>query len=283
MTWGFVAGAAGTIIGGALTGDAARKAGNQASDSNAAAIAEQRRQYDLTRSDYAPYRSVGYGALAQLAQAYGIPGFDIPGGQQHDVSTPMQGEPTPWDNFTKYGISGIRRGAQVGPSVASVPSSSMLSGPGLTHDVTGDEVLQDPGYQFGMQQGQQALDRKAAAAGGRISGAALKSASRFSTDYGSTKYGEAYQRRQDRLNRLQALAGIGQTSTAGSAAAGASSANAISSLLNDTGSTRAGSTLAQGNIWGNTFNNLAALYGRQTAAPTQQYPWNTTGGWTGEH
>lgn len=32
----------------------------------------------------------------------------------------------------------------------------------------------DPGYQFGLTQGQQAIDRKTAAGGGRISGAALK-------------------------------------------------------------------------------------------------------------
>ncbi len=136
----------------------------------------------------------------------------------------------------------------------------------LSQPVTAADVMQDPGYQFGMQQGQQALDRKIAASGGRVSGAALKAATRFGTDYGSTGYGAAYQRRQDRLNRLAALAGLGQTATGGSAAAGAASTNAITALIGNQGDTNAASRMAQGNIWGNTINQVAALYGRQKAS-----------------
>jgi uncharacterized membrane protein len=52
----------------------------------------------------------------------------------------------------------------------------------------------DPGYEFGRQQGQQAIDRKAAAAGGRISGASLKAATQFGNDYATTGYSTAYNR-----------------------------------------------------------------------------------------
>lgn len=121
------------------------------------------------------------------------------------------------------------------------------------------DALRDPGYQFGLQQGQQALDRKIAAMGGRVSGAALKAASRYGTDYGSTKYGEAYQRRQDSLNRLAALAGLGQTATANSSAAGQSSANAISGLISSQGDANAAARMAQGSIWGGAGNQIAAL------------------------
>jgi hypothetical protein len=136
-------------------------------------------------------------------------------------------------------------------------------GGSIAHNPSGSEVLQDPGYAFGLQQGQQAIDRKIAASGGRVSGAAIKAAGQYGTNYASTKYGEAYQRRQDALNRLMSIAGLGQTSTAGSAAAGANSANAISSLLSDTGSTMAGARLAQGSIWGNTANQVGAILSRQ--------------------
>src|SRR3954463_13798103 len=39
--------------------------------------------------------------------------------------------------------------------------------------ITAADVMSDPGYQFGLNQGQLGLDRKTAAMGGRVSGAAL--------------------------------------------------------------------------------------------------------------
>ena len=190
-----VVGAVGSAISADNQADATQQAAQTQSDSNAAAIAEQRRQYDLTRSDYEPWREAGKTALGQVASEIGY--------------TPTAGD-----------------------------------------------VMSDPGYQFGLDQGQLGLDRKAAAAGGRISGAALKAASTYATNYAATGYNAAYQRRQDRLNRLQALAGIGQTATAGSAVAGANSANAISGLLSNGGDAAAAAQLARGSIWGNAFNQI---------------------------
>ncbi len=205
MPWA-VAGA----IGGALIGAKSNKdASKKQQKGTDAAIAEQARQYDQTREDYAPYRHVAADALSELS---------------------------------KYGAE---------PMSAS-------------------EVMSDPGYQFGLDQGQQALDRKRAAMGGRVSGAALQAASQFGTNYAATGYGAAYQRRQDRLNRLQALAGIGQTATAGSAAAGMNSSNAISALLSSQGDANAAAGLATGNIWGGVANQLGAM-GKKLATPQNNY------------
>lgn len=212
---GWIAGATivGTVGGALISSDAASSAADTQAQSSADAIAEQRRQYDLTRGDYAPYRAAGTTALGQL-------------------QTEM-------------------------------------------NDQGAGDVMNEPGYQFGLRQGQQAIDRKTAAAGGRVSGAALKAANEYATDYATTGYNAAYQRRQDRLNRLAALANIGQSSTAGSAAAGASSANAISGLVSGQGNAAGAAQLAQGNIWGNTANQLGAIgqkwAGAPTAAPATQY------------
>lgn len=150
------------------------------------------------------------------------------------------------------------------------------------------KVQLDPGYQFGLRQGQQAIDRKTAAAGGRISGAALKAAAQYGTDYATTGYGAAYARenqaRADRLNRLAALAGIGQTATQNVDAAGANAANARSALMAAAGDNAGAAALAQGNIWSNTTNQLAAIYGRRSAAPNSYAPYNQysggNDGWT---
>lgn len=196
---------AGAVVGGLVSGIGGSKATSSASQqqqaSTNAQIAEQRRQFDLTRGDYAPFRKAGQNALSSLV-------------------------------------------------------SQMNTNP------TAAEVMSDPGYQFGLNQGQLALDRKAAAMGGRVSGAALKAANRYGTDYATSGYGAAYQRGQDRLNRLASIAGLGQTATTGSAQAGQSATNAITQALGSQGDASAAATLARGNIWGNVGNQIASAYGK---------------------
>jgi hypothetical protein len=55
--------------------------------------------------------------------------------------------------------------------------------------VTGKGFETSEGYQFRLGQGQQALDRKIAAAGGRLSGASLKAASEYNQGFASNEYG----------------------------------------------------------------------------------------------
>ena len=54
-----------------ISGNKAAKAQKQAAD---AQVAESRRQYDLTRADYAPWRTAGADALGMLTRTYGIGG-----------------------------------------------------------------------------------------------------------------------------------------------------------------------------------------------------------------
>lgn len=151
------------------------------------------------------------------------------------------------------------------------------------------DVTQDPGYQFGLQQGQTALNNALAARGMRDSGAALKAAARYGTDYATTKYDDAFNRaqtnRQLTLNPLQSLAGLGQTGASTIAQAGANSANNIASNQIGVGNAQAANSIAQGNIWGNTANQLAGWYqnySRPSYSPTYNYSGGGvgTGAWT---
>jgi len=94
-----------------------------------------------------------------------------------------------------------------------------------------DQFQQDPGYGFRLAEGQKALDRQAAARGGLISGAALKGAQRYGQEMGSQEYTNAFNRyqteRQARLNPLQSLAGMGQTSVAQLGQAGQAMATGV--------------------------------------------------------
>ena len=96
----------------------------------------------------------------------------------------------------------------------------------------GQEQFQaDPGYAFRLSEGQKALDRSAAARGGLISGGALKAATRFGKEMGSQEYTNAFTRYQQeraaRLNPLQSLTGMGQTTAAGLGAAGQTMASNV--------------------------------------------------------
>lgn len=195
-------------LGVGLLGDAYQS--NQIENASAAqqaatagAIGEQRRQFDLTRGDLAPYREAGYKALPQYEQLTNTP-------------------------------------------------------------TTAADAMADPGYAWAQQQGQQALDRKAAASGGRISGASLKAASRFNQGNATQYFGQADQRRENRLSRLAALSGIGQAAVNTGAQSGQNMANQVGGYMQQQGDATGAAALARGNVWGDRANQIAALYGRKT-------------------
>jgi len=73
----------------------------------------------------------------------------------------------------------------------------------------------DPGVAFRIKQGVDALDRSAAARGGLLSGNQLRGVTEFGQNLASQEYSNAFNRyqaeRQARLNPLQSLTGMGQT------------------------------------------------------------------------
>ena len=98
-----------------------------------------------------------------------------------------------------------------------------------------DEFTADPGYAFRLKEGQKALDAQAAARGGLISGNALRAAVGYGQEMGSQEYTNAFNRYQQeraaRLQPLQSLAGVGQTTAANLGAAGAANANTMGNYL----------------------------------------------------
>lgn len=90
----------------------------------------------------------------------------------------------------------------------------------------------DPGYQFAFDQGQKALTNSAAAHGILNSGATGKAL----TDYGQ---GQADQQYGAYFNKLQSLAGLGQSATGSTAAAGGQAAGQSGNALMAGGNARA--------------------------------------------
>lgn len=126
------------------------------------------------------------------------------------------------------------------------------------------DVTQEAGYQFGMQQGQNALNNQLAARGMRNSGAALKAAARYGNDYGTTKFNDAFNRnianRSAVLNPLQSLAGLGQTGIAGLGQAGQNYANTVGNNALQLGNAQAAAGIAKANNTTNALNQLGGWY-----------------------
>jgi len=166
---------------------------------------------------------------------------------------------------------------------------------------TGVTEQNDPGYQFRLQQGQQALENSAAARGGLLSGGTARAIEQYGQDYASNEYGNVYgrqlgeyqqrynifqQNQANQFNRLAAVAGAGQTAAGqlgqlGQAASGnvanilLGSAGQIGQSLQNAGAARASGYVGGANAWAggisggiNSFLDailLKSLLGRQSA------------------
>ncbi len=73
-----------SVIGGVTSVISGNKASNAQVKAQDQAIAEQRRQYDQTRADYAPWRDTGQAALSRLASIYGLWGGPATGTMSPD-------------------------------------------------------------------------------------------------------------------------------------------------------------------------------------------------------
>lgn len=128
------------------------------------------------------------------------------------------------------------------------------------------DVLGEPGYMFGLQQGRDVLEGSAAARGGLYSGNTLKALTQFGNDYATTKYGDAWNRMQtgagNRWNRLASLAGIGQTANQQSAQAGMNFANQVGQIGMSNANAQGAAGMARANIIGNALNGAISAWGR---------------------
>ena len=108
---------------------------------------------------------------------------------------------------------------------------------------------QDPGYEFRQQQGQQGLERSAAARGGLFSGAAGKALDRYNQDYASNEYQSGFARDQVQKNQMYNMlmgpAALGQNAAVASGNAGINAAGQVGSYLGNSANA-AGNYMTQG-------------------------------------
>jgi hypothetical protein len=123
----------------------------------------------------------------------------------------------------------------------------------------------DPGYAFRLAEGNKALERSAAARGGLLSGAALKSTARYSQGMASQEYGNAYDRyntnQTNLYNRLAGLSGTGQTSAGQLGQAGGNAADLYGQGLTAAAYQKATGQTAANQAWQTGLNNIGNSIG----------------------
>ncbi len=164
--------------------------------------------------------------------------------QKQQWSTTQANE-APWIAAGKSGLSRLQALLNSGPG-------------GLLQGFTAPTLAQaeqEPGYQFGLTQGEEALQNSAAARGSLISGNTLEAVNNFAQNYAQNDYTNVYNRafntfetnQNNTFNRLAALSGIGQTAVNTEGSLGAQTANNI-----------AGTELTAGAQQGQDIQNAAA-------------------------
>lgn len=155
--------------------------------------------------------------------------------------------------------------------------------------VSASDVMNEPGYQFGLQQGLGSLQNTAAARGGLYSGATGKALTQYGNDYASSKYNDAFNRMQtdasNRWGRMAGLAGIGQAAQSQVNAAGSNYANQASNIGLSNAGYQGAAGMQNANIWGNALSSLVSNGNRAnwwqnggTSRPVQGIPLDEYGG-----
>jgi hypothetical protein len=241
MTWGMVAVAGATVVGGALSASAAGKAASTQAGAADRAAELQLEQFNRSVELQEPFRQAGVLGQNQLMTYLGVGGtlqYDETAYQKalRDYNANLAAlDPSKYmsggggGSMVATGGDGSMEYYQEGPEgtfnqaaydadrarlVAPDREQFRLSGGNVNDPNFGKYATaeytpemfakgQDPGYQFRLSEGLKALDRQAAARGGLISGSALKASMRYGQDMGSQEYGNAFNRYQiERTNTL---------------------------------------------------------------------------------
>lgn len=202
MLGGSLISGATSLIGGLFGSSAASKAA-KLQQQNAQHVADMSTQ--AARDAQSEMRAASAGAIERVDRS-----ADRANGVLSDVWAKQEQNLNPYLNL--------------GSTAANTLNAGLMPGGDLTKQFSfdGKDLASDPGYQFALKQGMDALSRSAAAGGTNLSGGMMKGLGQYATDYAGTKFNEAYNRsantfqlnRQNTLNTLGMGLSAGQTGTA---------------------------------------------------------------------
>lgn len=204
-----------SILSGLFGGKSAKTAAQQLKDSQTAAIANTNK---VTQA--------GQGGVFAATGAGQTGVSDATAQGQRGIDTGVAAANSTLDQSREQQLQLLQPYLQSGTN--SLSSLQQLAGAGGPLDKTfsfdPSNLQSDPGYAFTLQQGQQALQRSAAASGKLFSGGTLKSLAGYTTGTANQYFNDAFNRAQStfntnqntalsRINTLQGLANLGFSGT----------------------------------------------------------------------
>jgi len=306
-----------TVASAVIGANGAKKAASTQAKSADAASQMQQQRFEQVREDLSPYRDTGSAASDRLSYLLGL--APLEGEERYNTDelvdesggTPVanaklyatdKAYKAAWDANLASHIKQLGKGydprtnagnqlalalkRKLGYATDKLDTSDGQYG-SLLKEFTGDDLENDPGYQFGLDQGNQALDRRFAAGGGYFSGAAIKAANRFGQDYAGTKFNEAFSRdnttKSRAANFLTSVASMGSNAAAQTGNASIATGNAIANNITGAGNAQAAGTVGAYNAWGNALSNIGNNYQQnqamQSSNNNQTYSGNPLARW----
>lgn len=214
-----------------------------------------------------------------VGQKFGLPGFSKSQSKKYGATidpitgtVTIAGDPYRSEYMTNYLRTGQgspgKKLTWVTRAIDNLRASGWTYDPNRTAQSADDQAAQSgerdlsqfytsPQYEFNRSEGLRGLENSAAARGGAFSGNAIRGSEMFASNLASGEF-NSY------VDRLFAIAGLGQNSTNTGVVAGQNTANTISNIYQNMGNARASSYLAagggvnnaiQGGIQNWAFNN----------------------------
>jgi hypothetical protein len=149
----------------------------------------------------------------------------------------------------------------------------------LAKAFTGEDMYNDPGYKFRLDEGLKSLERGAAARGGLLGGNQMRGLTEYGQNYASGEYQNAFNRyqaeRAARLSPLQSLMGSGQTSATTLSNAAGNLGTQLGQNSTDVGNIRASGYIGGANALAGAIGQAANAYGNYKAQQQQQENFKT--------
>jgi hypothetical protein len=271
MSWVAVAvGVGSAVVGGVAQNRAAKKGAQAQTDAANASNEVQLQMFNQSRQDMEPWRQAGISGLSQYMQFMGMPSnavtsaatAGIDPGQAYlqanpDVAANPYFAQNPQEHYNRHGKGEGRRWG----AAPQLPASPGAPSNGAPAKSISDMLKATPGYQFRFDEGQNAVQASAAAAGGLNSGKTLKALTQYGQNFASNEYG-------NHMNRLAGLANIGQTATTQIGQWGQGYAQNAGNNLMHSGAARA-------SMYGQQGQNYAGMAGAIGGGIAQGYGYNS--------
>jgi hypothetical protein len=249
--WGAALGAAASLWGSKKNADSAKDAGKQSAAGSAAANDLIWKMFEQQQAQQQPFYDAGVQAQDRYLQMLGLQptSGSRPTAPYDPAAAYLAANPdvaatrykdNPLEHYQQYGQKEGRKWNATAPTTTA---------PAMSQQQAFDAFRKQPGYQFGLDQGNKSVQASAAARSGLNSGATLKALQRYGTDYADQQGYTPY------MNKLAGLFGGAQTAAGQMGSYGQNAANNIGQNTQNAANARANSTYQAGQAWQQGINN----------------------------